>query len=457
MGMNIRKIKHLPPIGLRIVKSAAAVFLCCCVDYWRSRDGLVFYSQLAALWCMQDYVKETRQNARQRTMGTIIGALYGLAALVLFPVFHGVPLPERAVQGVIISVMTALILYTTVVFNKKQASYFSCVVFLSIVVNHVSDANPYLFVWNRFLDTVIGTVIGVAVNSFRLPRERNRDILYISGLDDTLLTGDNELSGYTRVELNRMIDDGALFTISTMRTPASLMEPLKDIRLKLPVIAMDGAVLYDICEKRYLRSFVISHEHSRAVVSFLKAQGVQWFSNVIIDDVLVIYYQESDNEVYNNIVRTYSRSPYRNYVKRELPPGEDVVYFMLLDRKERIEAVYQAMEAHGLTAGLKALKYDSTDYPGCAYIKLYNHNATKNNMTDYLMETLQVEKKVTFGSIEGKYTYTILPGNASQVAKLMKKSYEPIKLPKGILQNGNNRIKPAADKDTKHLAHCPRK
>lgn len=32
-------------------------------------------------------------------------------------------------------------------------------VFLSIVVNHISDSNPYLFVWNRFLDIMIGDVV----------------------------------------------------------------------------------------------------------------------------------------------------------------------------------------------------------------------------------------------------------------------------------------------------------
>lgn len=60
-----------------------------------------------------------------------------------------------------ISVMIVVVLYTTVVMKKKQASYFSCVLFLSIVVNYITDVNPYLFVWDRFLDTLIGILIGV--------------------------------------------------------------------------------------------------------------------------------------------------------------------------------------------------------------------------------------------------------------------------------------------------------
>lgn len=40
---------------------------------------------------------------------------------------------------------------------------------------------------NRFLDTMIGIVIGVAVNLFRFPHHKNLETLFISGLDDTLL------------------------------------------------------------------------------------------------------------------------------------------------------------------------------------------------------------------------------------------------------------------------------
>ena len=425
---------HLPPIGLRIIKSAAAVFLCYCVDLLRGGTGIVFYSQLAALWCMQDYVSDTKNHARQRLIGTAVGAVFGLLTLLLLPLLPALGGSEILMPRIVVSLMIIGVLYTTVLLRRKQASYFSCVVYLSIVVNHAADANPYLFVWNRVLDTVIGIAIGVAVNLLRLPRERQKNILFLSGLDDTLLTKEHILSGFTRVELNRLLDDGALFTVSTMRTPASIMEPLRGIRLKLPVIAMDGAVLYDISEKRYVYSYVISDKCTEETLALLRRLHMNWFANVIIDDMLVIYCQETDDEIYNRLIETYRRSPYRNYVKREVPAGQGVVYFMLIDRKARIEETYQTLDAHGFTKRLKILKYDSTDYPGCAYIKIYNHNATKENMIDYLKTKLQAERVVTFGSIAGKYTYTIEPGGEEQVVKIMKKLYEPVKRPKKCFQ-----------------------
>lgn len=420
----------LPRIGQRIIKSAAAVFLCFVVDWLRNGEGIVFYSQLAALWCMQDYINETKKKAYQRTIGTVVGALYGLAVLVLYTHINMTEVSEKLFESIIVSLMIIAVIYTTVLINKRQASYFSCVVFLSIVINHITDANPYLFVWNRFLDTMIGIFIGVAVNTFHLPHAFNKDTIFISGLDDTLLDKNDNLSAYSRVELNRMLDSGLLFTISTMRTPASLMEPLKDIRLRLPVIVMDGAALYDIKEKMYVRSYVISSDTANKVTEFLSEQGVVWFTNVIIDDMLVIYYQETDDEQYNALIKTLRRSPYRNYVKREPPKDEAVVYFMLIDKKERIETLHAALEKQSFFGKLKVLKYDSEDYAGYSYIKIYNHNATKQNMTDYLAQRLSVENIVTFGSIEGRYTYTIDRGDSNQVVRLIKKEFEPIKKPK---------------------------
>lgn len=435
MGIGSRKIQ-LPPIGLRIIKSAVGVFLCYVINVLRGGEGIVFYSQLAVLWCMQDYISQTMAMAKQRVIGTVIGALYGLAALVLFKGAAGGldTLPAYALallRGAAVAIFIVIVLYTTVALKKKNASYFSCVVFLSILVNHLGDANPYLFVWNRFLDTIIGIALGVAVNRFSLPRERNRDILFVSGIDDTLLDKNDNLSGFERVELNRMIEDGAKFTVSTMRTPATILETLSLIRLQLPAIVMDGAALYDFTENRYLCVRAPAEAESRRIAEFLEARRQPYFANMVIEDMLMIYYQDTDNEVYNQLVRTLRRSPFRNYIKRRPERFENTAYFMLIDRKERIEALYAEMIGAAKTGDfprdLKILKYDSRDYPGCAYIKIYDRGATRENMTRELIARVPCEKTVTFGTIPGRYDHVIRPGDSNAVVKAMKREYEPLK------------------------------
>ncbi len=410
-----------PPIGMRILKSAAAIAICYIVSFIRGDSGIVFYSQLASLWCIQVYVSNSIKNASQRFIGTIIGAVFGLIFLLFFSSYN------RYLNAVFVSVFIVGVLYTTVVIKKKEASYFSCVVFLSIVVNHIGDVNPYLFVWDRFLDTVIGIAVGVCVNCFNLPRQKNNDILFISGLDDTLLYGNDKMSDYSRIELNRMLDEGLMFTISTMRTPASLLEPVRDIRLKLPVIAMDGAVLYDFNRRKYIHTYVISNSGSREILNIIEQAGLTCFINVIEDDVLEIFYHESDDEVLIKLVEDMRKSPLRNYFNSRELKDEQVIYFMLLYPTEIIENFYKILCEKGVTASYKVLKYKSDDYEGYSYIKIYNRNASKEHMIDYLKRNLGVEKTVTFGSIEGRYDVLIGEGDTNKVVREIKKRYEPLK------------------------------
>lgn len=422
---------HFPPIGLRITKSGIAVALCFLIAFFRGNEGIVFYSLLSALWCIQMYRTNTRKNAIQRFSGTVIGALYGLLFLLLLRklsvTYVGLFGNEKAafgLQSILVSLFIVLVLYTTVLLKKKQASYFSCVVFLSIAVNHVSDMNPYLFVWNRFLDTCIGIGVGIFVNDFSLPLKKKKDILFVSGLDETLLNENSNLTDYSRVELNRMLEEGLQFTISTIRTPASLMEPIRDIHLKLPVIAMDGAVLYDMEEKMYRKVYVISASTSQKLLSVIRQEKVNCFTNIIVDDMLVIYYSESSDKAYNDMVKRLRKSPFRNYVKRQPPPDEEVVYFLLVDQESKIKAFLHILKEREYDKELKIISYASEEYPGYACMKIYNKNSSKKNMMEYLKNMTGLTRTVTFGSIPSRYDVTVKEGDSNKVVRVMKRYFE---------------------------------
>lgn len=425
-ALGVKKVKvKLPGIGMRIIKSAIAVALCILVNIVRGQDGMVFYSELAALWCIQMYRNNTFSNAMQRTIGTLVGALYGLLYILIYPRLLGHEITSILFEIISIFVGIVLVLYTTVLIDKNKASYFSCVVFLSIVVNHIADVNPYSFVWNRFLDTMIGILIGVAVNNVRICLKPDRETLFVSGVDGILVDKNDKISAFSKVELNRMIDDGLKFTLSTMRTPASLLEPLSDINFKYPVIVMDGAALYDVKKSEYVKEYIISTGTSNELVELMKDNNMHPFINVIIDDTLLIYYQDFEDKINQDLINKLRISPYRNYIKREFPGDENVVYFMILDLNENVDAFYKKLIELGYDKKLKILKYFSEDYKGYSYIKIYNKNASKENMLIYLKEKYNLENVLTIGTIEGKYDSVIEENNFNKMVRLVRKKYEP--------------------------------
>ena len=149
----------MPKIGLRMIKTSIAVFLCFLIYVLRNEQGIVFYSCIAAVLC--------------RMEGTIIGGVIGMLTLVFMKyVFVN---DNKLFCYLFISLMIIPTIYTTIWLKKPSASYISCVVFLSITVSHGADGNPYMFALMRMLDTFIGILVAYAVNLIHLPSTKESD------------------------------------------------------------------------------------------------------------------------------------------------------------------------------------------------------------------------------------------------------------------------------------------
>lgn len=419
----------LPIPGQRIVRSTIAVALCFVIYYLRGKRGIPFYSALAVLQCMQPYHTSMKEMAKKRTTGTFVGAFWGLAVILILLALNGNRpggIEESFTKYMLISLFTGIVLYSTVVLDCKKSSYFSCVVFLSITVMHITDESPILFVMNRVLDTLIGIGLAIIVNSAHLPRRKHNEILFVSGIDDTILNSGSRLTPYNKVELNRLIENGANFTISTIRTPASVREALEGVNLRLPIIAMDGAVLYDMEENSFLMKYQMSDSQADKMSTFLDDIGITYFTNTVVDDLLVIYYQNLENEAEQGIYERYRKSPYRNYVKVEHPICCNVVYFLVIEKKEKTEQLYQQLMEQEWVSDFRIVLADSMNYPGYAHIKIYHKQATREHMLQNLEALLDIEKTVTFGSIEGKYDVFIANSDRNIMVKELKKRYEPV-------------------------------
>ena len=429
--MNTEKQKAricFPKIGQRIIRSVVAVACCFCVFYLRNKGGIPFYSALAVLQCIQPYQDSMTETARKRVTGTFVGAFWGLLIILLqLYTFDGM-LKDSFAGYMLISLFAGVVIYSTLVLNCRNAAYFSCVVFLSITVMHMTDPNPFLFVFNRILDTLIGVGIAMAVNTVHLPRGKKTDVLFVSGIDDTILNKEDRMSDYSRVELNRLISSGANFTVSTNRTPATVRELLSGINLKLPIIAMDGAVLYDLNENSYLMKYQMSENQARLLSTFLDKEGIRYFTNCVTDDLLVIYYDRIESEVHRKVYERRRRSPYRNYVQKIRPVYENVVYLYLIEEKEITQKLYEKLMKQPWITEFRVAYHDSTVHPGYANLKIYVKEATREHMLENLKAVLNIDKVIMFGSIEGRYDVYIRDADKDVMVKTLKKLYKPVKL-----------------------------
>lgn len=417
--------KKLPPIGARIIKSSVAVALCMVIYFFRTLlpigNGIPFYSALAALWCLQPYSNSTKNNAGQRSTGTFIGAAYGLAFIVLLRFFG---LSEPIIVYLLASVIIIPVIYLTVITDNRNASFFSCVVFLSIALTHSFNENPYLFVLNRVLDTFIGIGVGLAVNNFHLPIKHDSETLYISGIDSVLIPDDHSANAFNKVELNRMIESGVKFTLSTIRTPAEVKSLMKGVNLKLPIIVMDGAAMYDLNKREYLEAEFLQADICEQAERIIAYHGMHCFVNVMYDATLLIFYGELWNTAEKDLYETHKHSPYRNYIRdifRRHDASERVLYLTVLDEITKIANLEKQL-VHELGA-LARITVTDSEYDGYQYLKVFSSAASKKHMLVKLKSHTGCDNVVTIGSIEGKYDVYIGDGGGNATIKKLKKLY----------------------------------
>ncbi len=448
----------IPKIGMRMIKSAIAVFICFLIHMLRGAEGDPFYSIIATILCMQPQVENSRKVAYNRVVGTLVGAAVGTVILAIEQ--NIIPYQWLIVRYIVIAFSIIPTIYITLLLKKPTASYISCVVLMSITIVHSTDASLLDFVYNRVLETIIGILVSLCVNVIQLPRKRENDILLVTGLDGSLVGENGQMGAYTNVELNYLISDGANITIATERTPASLLSVIGNINLKLPVIAMDGAVLFDTNEKRYLCCQAIPMEIVKKMCCIFEELNRHYFVNMVLEDALLIFYGTFRNDVEKKLYMDMRSSPYRNYVYGEFPEDGDVVYFLLVDTIENIDKIEKEIKKQYYAEELLFLRDSSETPEGYCHFKIYHKNATKQFMVEQLRQRLGITKTVAFGSNkndvqmlksadlsiamkesieEAKQVsdYVLKRQDLDSVAKTMQRIYEPVIWAKGLQKPKN--------------------
>ena len=150
------RIRIQPP-GQRILRSVISVWLCMVVYVLRGMRGEPFYSIIAALQCVQPYSSNMLREGKDRIIGTLAGAFWGSAILFLELLPVGGDFRTTVVFYILLGIFTGLVIYSTVLLNISQYALFAAVVFLGIAVYHIEDANPFIHVFYRTLETGSGT------------------------------------------------------------------------------------------------------------------------------------------------------------------------------------------------------------------------------------------------------------------------------------------------------------
>ncbi len=221
--------------------------------------------------------------------------------------------------------------------------------------------------------------------------------LYVSDLDGTLLYPNAELSHKTITTLNKLLDQGLLFTVATARSIASAKNILKDLKISLPIVLMNGVCIYDLAIDDYINIEYLPKKSIPLLLNILKQNNMTGFAYSIKDSVMSTYYEnlstQAMKDFYQERVNLYQK-PFIQINDFEAIATEPLIYFTFLDQREKLEPLFHLIDN---LPGLNCVFYKDNYSPDLWYLETYSMTASKYDALLYLRNYLKPDKIVSFG------------------------------------------------------------
>lgn len=151
------------PVGLRTFKTGIAVFLCILIFHFTNRDTPMI-ACLSAVFAMRQDTSSSLSFGYSRISGNLLGGAFGILYYFLAKQVAN----QFALELLVIPILVIILITLCNVLNLNTG-IIGAAATLFIIVMTIPANESILFVLDRILDTVLGTIIAIAVNHFILP------------------------------------------------------------------------------------------------------------------------------------------------------------------------------------------------------------------------------------------------------------------------------------------------
>lgn len=273
--------------------------------------------------------------------------------------------------------------------------------------------------------------------------------LYISDLDGTLLGADSKLSSESERIISDLSQRGALISVATARTPATVVPILADTFTSIPAIVLTGAAMWDRNMGRFISPITIPQSRVPELQRSFLSHGVNPFIYVLAG--------ESHLKVYHNGEMTAPEQHFydarRNLELKKFVLGQPDAYSTAFDcailffgvgPKERIEALADELRGEG---GVSVSCYPDCFNRSVMYIEVFDAGVSKAEAVKRLAQMTGADRIVVYGdnlndlpmfavadeavavenalpAVREAATRIIGPNTASSVARDMAESFD---------------------------------
>ena len=222
--------------------------------------------------------------------------------------------------------------------------------------------------------------------------------LFVTDLDGTLLNSNKEVSIKSTEILNKLIDNGVNFTVATARTPATVVDLLQDVNLKLPAVLMNGVLLYDIKEEKYINIKEIGKDTVDKVFDVLNKFDKNAMVYGIRNNHLWVYHKEFEYSWEYNFYKERADRKQKTFLKvenyQECINESKIINFIVFDKYEKIKGIYEELKK---IDEISVEYYEDIYEKGCYFLEAYSAEASKANGIKLLSDYIEHDKLICFG------------------------------------------------------------
>ena len=150
--------EHRRRIGMRIIKTVIAVFLCGLLAFLRDTSAL--YSMFAALFCVQKSTGKTIQSSINRVVGTLVGGVVGVLTVYAMDTLN--ILHIDLLRYLLMSLLLIPTIEFCLLIKRPDCAGMACMVVMCLVVD--PGDRPAVDSIERLFETAVGVALASGID-----------------------------------------------------------------------------------------------------------------------------------------------------------------------------------------------------------------------------------------------------------------------------------------------------
>lgn len=145
-------------VGMRIIKTVIAVFLCGVLAFLRDTSAL--YSMFAALFCVQKSAGKTIESSIDRVLGTLIGGVVGVLTVYAMDTLN--VLHIDLLRYLVLSLLLIPVIELCLIIKKPGCAGMAGMVIMCLVVD--PGDKPAIDSIERLFETLVGVALACGID-----------------------------------------------------------------------------------------------------------------------------------------------------------------------------------------------------------------------------------------------------------------------------------------------------